>query len=544
MHFEEIEYNNIKGCSGHYTLRPLTVISGENGSGKSALLDACRLAATGQCSAGAANQRIARIMSASVANSRLTSGTRINSYTMRVGEKVQSSAFGDSLQGNLPVTVGDFWALTAEQRLGVVGGREKMDGIEAAIEELKEPIKALAEHIAIPAPPTPPMYSGPSIDAVEAAITKLSVAIDAHDKAVKEGPQVEAKKEAAKQLLSQYDAKRRELDDDMRRIQSTLKFLEGERDAATPIIRDYEAALAARPAILNGYTSFTALLSDVADAIRWANTGNSRMAGLLADTLANADPGIHIPSVVFDKLDALHAMGGLHPQKWHAGLISEIAALHEELSTTKRSYASLESEKEQAEAELAPQGTAIMSDDDYMKAALQLEELRNNHRLAQEWAMFGQRTGEWSVKRAKSIEEHNKLCAKLDKLKFDKAALVAQLKSGVETTANEMLARAGMKPLVMDIVSTAKKASLAVSVGGIAIEALATSERLVYGVCLLSAIHRHSDAPCPLLVAECAEMDDNMMLRVIDALGDPPNGNIILEHWRVSADSIVMEKSA
>lgn len=532
MHFEKIEYCNIKGRSGKYDLSPLTVITGPNRSGKSAFLDACRLAATGRCSVGAGGRYISRIISDDAAQATLTSESVSSGWNILIGDTVSVSKGDYGMQGGLPATVGEFWALTAEQRLGILGAGGQLDEIESASAGIKERLKELDVQIATPSPPTPPPYNGEPVGVLEQKMAECSVAIAKHDEAVVYREQASARATAAKQLLSQYDVKRRELEEETRRIQSTLKFLQGESDAAIPIIREYEAALAARPAIVNGYSSFNKLIADVIDAVVWADTEKSSEVATAIGMLGHIDIPIPIPSVVFDKLDALHAMGGLHPQKWHTGLVSEIASLHDEQSRVTMQLELLTAEQAQAELELSPEETRnVMADEAYIARVELLEDLREQHRAAQEWAMFDKRTGEWSVVRAKAVREHNNLSKDLDDLRTEKARLVDVLKSGVETTANEMLERVGLEGVMLSVSCSGKRSSLQISVGGIDIEALAMSERLVYGLCLLSAIHRHSDAECPLLVAECAEMDENMMKLIVDALGTPENGNIILEHW-------------
>lgn len=136
------------------------------------------------------------------------------------------------------------------------------------------------------------------------------------------------------------------------------------------------------------------------------------------------------------------------------------------------------------------------------------------------------------VSRTQAQELVEELEEKLEKLNAKRAAIVSGVTAGIEAHANGTLSRAGMPPITITVEATAKQASLVISRDGVHVDALAKSRRLVCSIAALSAMQQASNATCPVLVAECAEMDMDTLGKLLAAL-KPDKGNIILEHHTI-----------
>jgi hypothetical protein len=529
MHYKQLKYNNIKGCSGGYALPELVIVSGPNGSGKSAFLEAMRLSATGRCSLGSGRQAVAKLIGSGGAASHLDCGkdSDVSSWSASVGDTVSVSWEDLGLQGGMPVTVGEWLALTEEQRLALVGGKEALEANEAEASVLREKLKQAKAAIDVPMPAAPPPYSGPPASDLEEEIIILTLRTEQHRKD-------KASLSARVQQASRNDALRATLSQDIAMYTESLVRLERERDEALPIFQRYNAAKKAVPPILSSYSNFGRLLSDVTDALVWLRHTTGMEIGVEIEMLRQIEVDCDVPEVRFERSDELYGITGKCPDKWIVHIEDEI----------RRASSAIDGLKAEL-GRIAPQEKApVVNEAQYVKDVMRLDECKKLSMAAHEWGTFERRTGEWAVHRSKMIADADVMSDRLDTLRMERASIVDGLKSSIEARANDMLSRAGMTPLEIDVATTAKRASLRIYVAGVPIEALPASVFLLYGLCLLSAIHQSSNALCPLLVAECAEMDKDMFLRAVKALGTPSKGNIVLEHWLETEGSISMGEVA
>jgi vacuolar-type H+-ATPase subunit I/STV1 len=445
---------------------------------------------------------------------------------MSIGNTVTTTWEAPDMQGGVPVTVRDMLALTEEQRLALVGGKEALEENEAEATLLRERLKAAKAVIETPQPAAPPPYMGAPLHELDEEIMALSLRVSEHKKA-------KDSLSARMQQASHLNTLRADLSRDIAMYTESQASLERERDEALPIFQRYNAAMKAVPPILEGYKDFGQLLNDVADALVWLRSTSGEDVGVAIQTIRQLGISCEVPQVRFERSDELYDITGPNPDRWLCHIEDEIKRGHNAVESMK-------AELKRTEEQLAGLKVEPLNEEQYIKDVTRLDECSKLRLSAHEWDVFERRTGEWAVQRSKMSAEADKVSQRLDELRMEKAAIVSRLKSSVEARANDMLSRAGMPPLEIDVVTTAKRASLRVSVAGVAMEALAASELLVYGLCTLSSIHQASDAKCPLLVAECAEMDEQMFKRVVAALGTPEKGNIVLEHWLPIEGSIVM----
>ncbi len=531
MRYETLSFCNIKGRSGEYDMAPVTIVSGPNRSGKSAFLEALRLSATGRCSLGASRAAMAAITSSSAANATIRTRSTESVWSISIGDTVSLGGNIVDLQGGMPVTVGDMWGLTAEQRMSLVGGKDALERNAIETADIKEQVRLLTTVINTPQPAAPAPYGGPPVFDLDTQIQELTLKIAAHDALVREREARAAAKSRHEETLGKLLEMQA---DGVNRLSSMNEDLN--KVLALTAARD--SAIGTTSAWLWGRLCVSDVLLDVYSAMRYVGV-NTKVD--TSDILSAVDAKIHegrsvvIPDPSFDgKEDMLLITGGGDPVGWASECRFRMKDVERDIKKVEAAILDV-NEKLNSIARLeSATGGCVETD------VMELDSLKKMRLAAHEWSMFEENTGEWAVNRAKSIDECGKLKQKLDELTAERASIVGGLKANVEDKANDMLSRVGLSRLEIEVVTTAKRASLKVNVDGVAIEALAASERLLYGLCLLVAIQQSSDAPCPILVAECAEMDTEMYKRVVDAIGTPSKGNVVLEHWLQVPGSIVM----
>lgn len=524
MNFKTISYTNIKGRCGNYSLTPLVILSGSNRSGKSAFVEALRLGATGRCSLGASRAAMDVVLPSTKANVELATDATQSTWEMKIGDTVSTGGDAVNLQGGMPVTVGDMWALTAEQRMSLIGGKDALEKNASEVLDVRDKIKALTSVIDTPQPQAPPLYAGPSEFELDTKIQALTLKVATHDAHKKQAA------DALKRLTTTLD----ELRNQDQELVDTLDTLDGVYKKTQSLQSEIKCSKPG-PVWLVGCESVGDILSQVISAFEWvgANTEADMSSLTAAARQRMLEAGdTPIPKNVLKHQKELAEITG--------GNLELFLKEHQRrVADTKEGIASVRQRIANAEIEIEK-----LSDNtpNHQIAAdlMELDSLKKQLLASHEWSTFERQTKAWAEERAKSVADRDALKSRLDALTAERAEIVGQVKSCIEDKANESLARVGLSPLEIEVVTTAKRASLKVSVNGVAIESLAASERLLYGLCLLHAIQQSSDAPCPILVAECAEMDTEMYKRVIDAIGMPAKGNVVLEHWLQVEGSVIM----
>ncbi len=143
MHFKKLTMSGIKGGTAEHDLGQVTFIVGPNGSGKTAVMEALRLAVTGSAEVGAQGGKQALIASGKTAEASIESTDgHTGKWSLKVGKSASKShAFTDmgedvdvkSVIGSMPITVDDWWALTGEERWRLVGSVTACDAVDSML---------------------------------------------------------------------------------------------------------------------------------------------------------------------------------------------------------------------------------------------------------------------------------------------------------------------------------------------------------------------------------------------------------------------------
>lgn len=501
-----ISFNSIKGLSKSYNLGRVTVLSGPNESGKSATIEALRLAVSGRASVGAKAQAQMKIAAKNASASAVGDGF---SLTWRL-ENGKKQASGDDIQGGLPFTVEDFWSLTGAQRLALLVPSGSMEAMYGTIKELEAERKELNTVLKAPPIPRPDSYEGPPISEIESRLSQLREDIRMHEFEKQKASQAEGR-ERAEGLLE--GAKRRYKDADEKEIQIGV------------LLQKYKAAVANQSRIVvrarQQQRPLRDVISDTTALIKEAATqsctkeGDADLITGCLDKVVLAFPETVPPAIE----GAIH--GGMHIDQAHALALQEKASAMREVQELEA----------RLNAEVAPPSDKLLSPDELMDKVVQIEDLEGQRRLASAWGNYTDLTKKQMLERDLASKRLDEVAEELKQAHEARDEIAVKLKGKVEDIANKMLEGVGLAPINLSVNATARSVSLDVSIGDIALEAMARSRGLLYGLCLLSAIHEVSSAVCPVLTAECAEMDHNTFDKVIRAMQQRTKGNVILEHW-------------
>lgn len=214
-----------------------------------------------------------------------------------------------------------------------------------------------------------------------------------------------------------------------------------------------------------------------------------------------------------------------------------------ELSRLKEQLAKLE-----AEAKIIDATTIERCSSGDFAEKVELLELTNCQiEKAQEWPAFIKRREE-ATKQIADIDD--KLCMLKEqdtKLRFLRTHTLNSSCKPVEDEANKLIVAMGLQPLALAITSTDKQSSLTIeTLDGVELSTMCGTEKVVYGLALLRAIHELSDCVSPLRLVECAELDADSLEKLIDALNDiGGKGNTVIATWlnplRVPVDVHVVD---
>lgn len=535
MKFSEFSYSGIKDTAGSGKLRGVNVVCGPNESGKTAMLEALRLAATGKSELGATAKKIDQVIAGNCYAS-------LDDCTYeRRGSKTVSS--GGEAQGKLPVTVDEFWSLTASDKMGLIASNSsELEGVVEKIDLTKEQIKLTKKELERQPPKAPEPYMGRPVAEVDEDLSTMSLQLAAHRKAAQSA-------KARQESIEKCQAEIVQIESDISRLRKEeaaeakrVAAAEADLEQLRPIHARWLEHIDGAPEIMHTPHPSQYIrdkLSQMKEVFSWLSSkGDNRAASML-----HAIDGMIVPEFngLAQSFDEYEEMAQLARS---AGVSLSLNISNAKVSTADmemlksrrlRAEARVQALKSTAQVE-AVKMEGLLSDEVYESILIRHEQAQEERRRAQEWNDFDAVAGAYAVERTKAANLLGELEQKLEELLAQKNSIVMSLKQPVEDFCNRQLAICGMPPIELDIEATARKASLSVKTGGISFEALAASKRLVYGLCLLSAIQMHSDCECPLLLAQCAEMDSAMFPKAIEAMGLRDKGNVILEHWFVPSE--------
>ena len=554
MHFEKLIYSQVKGSSGNVNLSPVCVLYGPNESGKTGIMEAFRLAVTGRAEIGGTGKKVSEIVSGRVGEAVAIHQDGEFRWTCKVGDSVSSKHDAPfDAQGGLPVTVDDFWELTADKKFRLIAG-DDLQEIAGEIENVSSQIKKQKEVLARTPPRLPDPYSGPAAQDLRTELEEINLELSKHQKAVASAA---ARGEAAERDKRNLEEAERKLNGLRAQVELAAKDLKQKTESferTEALVELYQKALSAQPRFIgwanqkgmSAQQLVTNVLRELGEACRWLSAGaeraNRRLDAQQFDTIANrlsnidCERDMEIPKPQFDRDKELwNLVEGKDPfeffdvEQRKLGTSKDIvSATQSQLKKASDDVIRIQQQMDMAVAihgEPLPEGTVVAF-------ATRRDELQGPIASAEAWERFESDTGKYQVEASQAAVEMAKLEEKMEQLNEDLAATVGCITGPLEQLTNERLNRAGLPGLKVDVVTTPKTSSLSVrTASGIQIDALAGSRRLMYGLCLLSAIHELSDAPCPVLLAQCSEMDREAFEDAIEVMAPRSKGNVILEHW-------------
>lgn len=497
----KISYSNIKGQNRTLDIQPLTVLSGPNESGKSAAIEAIRLAVTGECSLGLQPAKQKKITGGNAsATAYLADGSECR-WSMLAGKRTHE---GTDIQLNMPVTIDDFWSLTGDGRLALLDPNRILSGTNAEMESLKERKKELKGIISAPAIPQPDAYNGPPVDEIRSKTEKLHTRIKSHNEAKAAAADINSQAEKAAALRAAFSQAENELSE-LHQAGERIQREATEEASQQRTSRILQSAASSGITIRSAVARTAGLIDEAGQQCGVNVTGLiQQVTQAFPDTLPDFPPGQPAQSAL---------------KEWKA----RCEFLEQRIKDLKRDI-------ESASTSAAPRGT-LLTDDEFVQTLQEIEELRKLQHQSEAWSHYTDATSKQGDARVKASQELEAVDKRLSECQEERDKVAIELKGAVEERANAILEGVGLPELRLEISSNKRGSVLDVKIGDIDIDALARSRRILYGICLLAATQENSQAPGPILTAECAEMDRETLDRLIKALEGRKKGNIILEHW-------------
>jgi hypothetical protein len=529
--YRNLTFSGVKGTSQTIQLDNVIVITGPNESGKSAAASALQLAATGRCEIGAQASAQQKWISGKAASIHAWGNGIEATWQISNGKKHWEDP---ETQGGMPATVEDFWGLTGAERLKLIAPDGALTSIETEISSLEKRKKELKSIIDAIAPPPPEQYDGPSVGDIEGKIKGIERQLsdaDAYDK-------YHAGKKQNEAIRRQLGALT-QIENDLSEAKARLKAIQDESELFRKQLAIYQEQQASVPRIVRSAKerglTLRAAVSDTLNLVRevlvWTQSDPGVLVEALLEVVPDVTPQLPEPPVYKSSFPELDGKTVTSLSNIIATMLDSEAVKVAKLQASHQTSVDMLSMSppklfDDTEPQLKP-----MSLDERMAAQAEVASLKQQINKANAWAAYGESLERQMKQRNDAFAEMEDIDSKLASAKRRLTETVFSLKGPVESLANDMLKAADRSPLYCDVSQTGRGWSLDVSIDGIAIESLAKSKKLLYGLCLLAAIHELSSAKSPVLLVECAEMDPSNLERAIEAMRLKKKGNVILEHW-------------
>lgn len=543
----DLQFSGVKGSSFSGKLGPVTVVTGNNWTGKSALVEAIRMALTGACSVGATPAKQSLIVAGAASVLATGSGIRAE-WSMAGGKRKHSctlNGMAADVCGSLPVTTQEWWGLTGDGRWSllesVVGKFNSNPPASAAsIPQLEQRLKSLR------ATQDPEPYTGTPIDVLRTELSAIQQWLSSQEIARRDGERIRKAKESAIAALSGKRTALAVAEESLATAKKDLGSLALHRSRFEAAIFSWSMS---DTSVLDG---MGATVSEViASTIAQVEDKLKAVANLVNSSTLN-----ELTSRLILALEAAkEAAGDLPiPQPEGVGVITEIfsalgLAMKSSPEGCEREYerAIAETNHMLAVAEAATESlklslrsmseSASESIPEYDGAKV-IEQTLRAQELQQEITKATAYES-WINNSAKRASDIAKAEADLASAKDDLAAFnrvrseyLDKAKASLETAANRILLSMGVKPISIEIGMAGKRSTLTISNGIVDVEAMSGAEKTIYGTALLSAIHEASSVACPLLVVEGGELDTSNLTKLLCALSEVrTKGNTIVEHW-------------
>lgn len=525
--FTNLTYAGVKNTSASLELKNLTVLTGPNDSGKSAAAIAFRLAVTGKDEVGASAASQLKLLGGTNALAAANGLAMEATWALRNGKKTHSCE--ESIQGKCPVSVDEFWNLTGEERLKLLASEGAIASIEVDIAVLEGKLKQLKTIIDAPAPVMPEPYTGKPHSVLQDELEAANSRIRTHRDALNNKKDLERLAKIPEEIakdkadLVTAEAELASLEHKAQCISDQLAIYREDQAKEPKIIASarargvsYKQAIRDTGSLLVDAIDFIEILRPDSCGDYWS--GSLRLDIDEATQFLCDEPAAPSPLSMWDGMPIERALTHTHiyleeAKTKHKGIQGNIAYLESVLTNPTKEL------------------SGLLSDEEFFSLIQESEKIQGDIRLAMEWATHGQQAKRIMDQRVKAQDDFDKYNEELKAAKAAMAQKINELKQPIQDRANELLSAAGATHLSLDIVKTGKNWALSVDASGIALEAMARNKRLLYGLCLLTAIQEASNARSPILVAECAEMDQVTFDNTIRAMKLRQKGNVILEHW-------------
>jgi hypothetical protein len=452
------------------------------------------------------------------------------SWSIRGGKKAWEDP---ETQGGLPSTVDEFWSLTGAGRLKLISPPGTLDSIESDIASLEADRKRLKTIIDAPTPPTPDTYTGPPIHEIEDQIREIEQKLSRHNMQVSANAKLESTEtEAAARV-----ADKQRLTGILQGLNTKLSHVNAELEKANTQLAIYQEASSKEPKIVSsargrGVPLRVAVQDTVhllVQAVQWANpkAATQEWSDLICSQIPEGE--LELPESATFK-STIPEADGLRVYA-ASGKLSELSNKYaNEIKQINTALDKIEAVT-MATAGLKPSFDCILDDQALFAAHASISTLKQQVQAASAWDAYEAAMKKQVEARNKAFMELEGVATRLETAKKRLTEEVQKLKGPIESKANEMLGAAGLSNLYVSVNQNGRGWTLDVSIDDVAIESLARSKRLLYGLCLVAAIHELSNAKAPILTVECAEMDHRTFEKAIAAMKVKRKGNVILEHW-------------
>jgi hypothetical protein len=552
--FRGLEYSSVKGMSKTTPLGAVTLFVGPHRSGKSAAMEAARLAITGDCSFGSTNAKISELVQGKEAWASITGDEFSGSVSVKCGTRNSVSheivnVGGDELKpavitASLPIDSKGFWSLNNEQRWeaveSVVGGF----GIPQppALEPIADEIKRIRE-----ASIAPPRYEGSRIDLLQDRLNEISAFISNAKEASKHNAY-------NKQLLENNRAELARLQDrhhtaclDEVAAQANIKNL----TANLYEYRGLEEASKLQP--LAGFGTVGEAWDDtkllVSDRLRGivdtaigdspiANPTTLKLACLL-DDLDNEVRAIvtnyqnpNVDNSCTAAMQHILSSVGVNSREELVqkldGANSDLLSCSKELLNLTHEISRVSQLIEKLESELGEE----VGEDEIREKLNEAQAIRSDLAKATTWQAYIDGAEE---RAARLVELTARLESGKDamlKWKQDRNNYILKSLGNVSANMSSVLVDMGWPSVELELVTSGKKQSLAMKLStGASLDAMSGAEQVVYGSLFVHALQMLSRSQCPALFIEAAELNPQTLGVFVDSLAaHRQKGNVFIAH--------------
>lgn len=531
----QITTTGIKNSEYSGKIAQVQLLSGPNRTGKTAISESLRLALTNDADIGGTPAKQSLLVNNSASVHAYGGGVECV-WTYEGGKRRHLLTFDGmdvkSLQGGLPVTVPEFWALTGDERWGLLEGVVGKFTLPAPqdLAPLKTKIKNLKDQ------PQPEAYTGRPVAEVQAELNEVLTEIARQQKIRTE--LADAAGHNAK-VLAMRGSSTTSLKQAIERVDEAAAKRKLITESYPELSKDIFEWAVSPSTVLEGMGKTVceceaSLLNSIQPKLKALELAGSAWATIVLDREAfffNHAP-ISQCEAAQRVRDRMTSMGFQHdfgsPENaegavQHAMEKSRIAVEEatENLRTAKGHYDLAHS------TELKPESALDM--ETFSSLLGRRDALQHAVAGATAWST-------WDANQEKAKKQIADLELELLKLEQNHAAYQSARASYlgraiavVEDKANAVLSEMGWPTVSVKIDQSGKRNTLTLNASGVDVAAMSGGEALVYGAAVLNAIQEASNAKCPLLIAEAAELDAENLLAFATAIrSNRTKGNVMI----------------